>query len=83
MTVALRLRTVYPTGRKVAAEASVEYHYDWTRARNDDTLGSACESRKRLRDFTVAGGAGTGTDSLPATKEPGDLSPPPLRVRSR
>ena len=28
MTVALRLRTVYPTGRKVAAEASVEYHYD-------------------------------------------------------
>lgn len=28
MTVALRLRTVYPTGRKVAAEASVEYHYE-------------------------------------------------------
>lgn len=28
MTVALRLRTVYPTTRKVAAEASVEYHYE-------------------------------------------------------
>ena len=28
MTVALRLRTVCPTSRKVAAEASVEYHYD-------------------------------------------------------
>ena len=28
MTVAIRLRTVYPTSRKVAAEASVEHHYE-------------------------------------------------------
>ena len=27
MTVAIRLRTVYPTSRKVTAEASVEHHY--------------------------------------------------------
>ena len=28
LTVVIRLRTVYPTSRKVAAEASVEHHYE-------------------------------------------------------
>ena len=65
MTVAILLRVVYPTGRKVAAEAGVEYHYDccadgtcpvpqWISVRQDEITLPAAATQTQTEELVWA-----------------------------